>query len=59
MQLTTEQQFDVAAFEVQVRQMSPEQVKQQLVARYERMIIREAEFLRLLGDAWGMGDKYP
>jgi hypothetical protein len=56
MQLITEQQFDVAAFEVQVQQMSPEQVKQQLVARYERMIIREVEFLRLLG-VWG--DKYP
>lgn len=54
MQLTTEQQFDIAAFEVQVRQMSPEQVKQQIVARYEQMIIRGVEFSRLLGDAWGM-----
>ncbi|MFM6044875.1 MAG: NblA-related protein [Dolichospermum sp.] len=55
MQLTTEQQFAIAAFEMQVQQMSPEQVKQQLVARYEGMITREAEFLQLLGDAWGMG----
>ncbi|MFM6020152.1 MAG: NblA-related protein [Dolichospermum sp.] len=55
MQLTTEQQFAIAAFKMQVQQMSPEQVKQQLVERYEGMITREAEFLQLLGDAWGMG----
>ncbi|MFN6033517.1 MAG: hypothetical protein ACK48B_05615 [Dolichospermum sp.] len=48
-------EWGLAAFKMQVRQMSAEQVKQQLVAHYEQMIIREVEFLRLLGDAWGMG----
>ena len=55
MQLTTEQQFQVAAFKIQVQQMSPKQVKQQLVAYYKQMIINDVEFLKLLGDAWGMG----
>ena len=55
MQLTTEQQFDIAAFKMQVQQMSPEQVKQQLILHYKQMVINEVEFLRLLGDAWGMG----
>lgn len=55
MQLTTEQQFDIAAFKLQVQQMSPEQVKQQLILHYEQMMIKEIEYLQLLGDAWGMG----
>lgn len=55
MQLSTEQQFDIAAFKLRVQQMSPEQVKQQLLMYYEQMIIKDTHYLQLLGDAWGMG----
>jgi len=55
MQLTTEQQFDIAAFKMRVREMSPEQVKQELILRYEQMIIKDVRYLQLIGDAWGMG----
>jgi hypothetical protein len=54
MQLTTEQQFQIAAFKMQVQQMSPEQVKQQLVAHYEQMLKKDTEYLQKIGNAWGM-----
>ncbi len=55
MNLTTEQQFQIAAFKLQVRDMTPEQVKERLIAQYEAMIIQETQHLKLIGDAWGMG----
>lgn len=55
MELTTEQQFEAAAFKMRVRDMSPEQVKQQLILHYKQMIMRDAELLKQLGDAWGLG----
>jgi hypothetical protein len=55
MQLTTEQQFELAAFEMQVQQMSTKQVRQRLILYYEQMMIKEIEYLQKIGDAWGMG----
>lgn len=59
MNLTTEQQFQIAAFKLQVRRMTPEQVKEQLVEQYKAIIAQEMEYLKLIGDAWGMGKSYP
>ena len=53
-QLTTEQQFGLAAFKVQVAKMSREQAQDFLVKLYEQMAVREAIYKNLLKHQWGI-----
>ncbi len=55
-QLTTEQQFAIHSFAMQVRQMSEEQTKDFLVKLYEQMIVREATYKELLKHQWGISN---
>jgi phosphoribosylformylglycinamidine (FGAM) synthase PurS component len=53
-QLTTEQQFQLRSFEVQVSKMSREQAQQMLIQMCEQMLIRETMYKQLLKHEWGL-----
>lgn len=55
--LTTEQQFALRTFEIQVSQMSREQAQEFLVKLYEQMMVRETMYKQFLKHEWGIGPK--
>jgi len=55
-ELSTEQQFNLASFKSQVNQMSQEQAQDSLIKLHRQMMIRETMFNRSLRQSWGMDD---
>lgn len=52
--LTTEEQFQIKYFEVQVRHMDERTAKDSLKALYTKMVYSEADFKQILATQWGM-----
>lgn len=53
-ELTTEQQFNLRAFEVQASKMSLEQSHQFMVDLYRQMLLRETLYKRIFQEQWGI-----
>lgn len=53
-ELSLEQQFNLASFKTQVTQMSREQAQDFLVELYEQMIVRETMYRHFLKHQWGL-----
>lgn len=54
-ELSTEQKFALASFEMPVRQMSHEQARELLIKLYKEMVTRDAMYRDLLKTNWGIG----
>ena len=54
-QLSLEQQFELKAFEQQVKQLSHEDAQTLLVQLKELMLFQNASFSEILKEAWGIG----
>ncbi|MFM7447882.1 MAG: NblA/ycf18 family protein [Leptolyngbyaceae cyanobacterium] len=54
-QLPLEQQFELAVFENQVRQLSQEEVQELLIQLREVMLHQTTTFREILKEAWGIG----
>lgn len=53
-QLTTEQQFSIAAFKAQVSLMSREQLIEMCNLLYYQNLISKAFYVELIGKEWGV-----
>jgi hypothetical protein len=53
-ELSLEQQFNLASFKTQVTQMSREQAQDFLVELYQQMIVRETMYRHFLKHQWGL-----
>jgi len=53
-ELSIDQQFQLAAFEVQVRQMSREQAQEFLINLFKQYQVQKATYIELLGHQWGI-----
>ncbi len=53
-ELSIDQQFQIAAFEQQVRQMSREQAQEVLINLFKEYQSQRATYLELLGHQWGV-----
>lgn len=53
-ELSIDQQFQIAAFESQVKQMSREQAQEQLINLFKQYQIQKATYIELLGHQWGI-----
>jgi hypothetical protein len=53
-ELSIDQQFQLAAFEVQVRQMSREQAQEFLINLFKQYQTQRAAYIELLGHQWGI-----
>ncbi|NEP61570.1 MAG: NblA-related protein [Symploca sp. SIO2G7] len=53
-QLSLEQQFELRAFEQQVKQLSHKDAQLLLVRLKELMLFQNASFREILKDAWGI-----
>ncbi|MEM6251609.1 MAG: NblA/ycf18 family protein [Cyanobacteria bacterium P01_D01_bin.156] len=53
-QLSLEQQFELKAFEQQVRQLSHEDTQLLLVQLKELMLFQNASFREILKESWGI-----
>ncbi len=56
-QLSLEQQFNLASFKNSVEKMSKEQAQQFLVKMYEQMIMRETMYKQFIKVEWNIGAK--
>lgn len=54
-QLPLEQQFELAVFENQVRQLSQEEAQELLIQLREAMLHQTTTFREILKEAWGIG----
>ena len=54
LKLSLEQEFSLEDFRFQVQAMSREEAQERLVALYEDIIYREAMYLKLIRDRWGI-----
>lgn len=54
-QLPLEQQFELAVFENQVRQLSQEEAHELLIQLREAMLHQTTTFREILKEAWGIG----
>jgi Phycobilisome degradation protein nblA len=53
-ELTTEQQFSIRAFQLQIQDMTQEQALSFMVELYTQMILKEAYYKDLLKHQWGI-----
>jgi len=53
-ELSIDQQFQLAAFEVQVKQMSREQAQEFLINLFKQYQTQRAAYIELLGHQWGI-----
>lgn len=53
-ELSIDQQFQIAAFEQQVKQMSREQAQEILINLFKEYQSQRATYLELLGHQWGV-----
>lgn len=53
-ELSIDQQFQIAAFEQQVKQMSREQAQEVLINLFKQYQAQKATYLDLLGHQWGI-----
>lgn len=53
-ELSIDQQFQIAAFEQQVKQMSREQAQEVLINLFKEYQSQRATYLELLGHQWGV-----
>ena len=53
-ELSIDQQFQIAAFEIQVKQMSREQAQEVLINLFKEYQSQRATYLELLGHQWGV-----
>ncbi|MFM7372078.1 MAG: NblA/ycf18 family protein [Sphaerospermopsis kisseleviana] len=57
-ELSIEQQFQIAAFKQQVKEMTLEQAREFLIMLHEQMIIKEEAYTQLLKHEWGIEVSY-
>ncbi|MFM6003289.1 MAG: NblA/ycf18 family protein [Sphaerospermopsis kisseleviana] len=57
-ELSIEQQFQIAAFKQQVEEMTLEQAQAFLIMLHEQMIIKEEAYTQLLKHEWGIEVAY-
>lgn len=57
-ELSIEQQFQIAAFNQQVENMTLEQAQEFLIMLHEQMIIKEVAYTQLLKHEWGIEVSY-
>jgi hypothetical protein len=53
-ELSIDQQFQLAAFELQVKQMSREQAQEFLINLFKQYQTQRAAYIELLGHQWGI-----
>lgn len=53
-ELSIDQQFQIVAFEQQVKQMSREQAQEVLINLFKEYQSQKATYLELLGHRWGI-----
>jgi|GEM_PF-5594410 len=53
-ELTTEQEFKIHAFKLQVESMNDEQIKSMLVKIHERIIVADTLYMREIKKRWGL-----
>ena len=53
-ELSIDQQFQIVAFEQQVKQMSREQAQEVLINLFKEYQFQRATYLELLGHQWGI-----
>lgn len=53
-ELSIDQQFQLAAFELQVKQMSQEQAQEFLINLFKQYQTQRAAYIELLGHQWGI-----
>lgn len=53
-ELSIDQQFQIVAFEQQVKQMSREQAQEVLINLFKEYQLQRATYLELLGHQWGI-----
>lgn len=58
-ELSMEQQFNLAAFETQVKGWNEEETKSALVYLYQQMMLKDNAYKQMLAEKWGIEPPIP